>query len=102
MTMHTIKADPIAWEAALTKYKTTFAAFTAHMASRPGCIPVKLGYKFCKAQEQMMELSAPDIEGVIAKLMALFNDDLDGDSQTGMWKLGVIGDLRRISYGELA
>ncbi|WP_219893032.1 hypothetical protein [Aquisediminimonas profunda] len=96
MTNPTPKADPVLWEGAVATYKTSLDAFMAHMAARPGRIPVKLGHEYYKAQNRMMKLAAPDLEGIYEKLHAIFFDDLDYDTPESQWKCMLMGDVRRL------
>lgn len=102
MTMNTLQPDPVAWEAAVTKYKTSLATFHRLINEKPERMPVRAGNNMVRAHEKLFELVAPDIEAVITKLMIRWEDCRDGDTLDAMQRCKIIGDLRRLSYGEHA
>jgi hypothetical protein len=48
-------------------------------------------------EEQLLDLDAPDLAGVIVKLEILWDGQLHGQDQDSEHKLAVVADLRRLA-----
>lgn len=93
MTDGYVTANPAAWASALENLHNA----TATMGdSSSGTESNLASDRFVFAQEQLLDLHAPDIKGVIQKLDIIWEADLRRDDLEAQWKMGVLGDLWRL------
>lgn len=52
----------------------------------------------CELEDQLLNTSATDLDGVILKLEILFEQYLHEHNEEAYQHLGVIGDLRRLTF----
>ncbi|WP_219893033.1 hypothetical protein [Aquisediminimonas profunda] len=89
---HIVPANPDAWKNALTIYQRELAAFVDQRGNETS---------FAKAKMAMMGLAAPDIDGIMQKLLCLWRLDLDEQGLDSRWKWKIIDDLHIIRNASL-
>jgi hypothetical protein len=91
-----IKADVAAWEQAIKKLRAAKAACSRLKHPRDRDIQDAQWEDYYRLESALLEMPAPDINAVIAKLMLIFAEDLASGAPEALHKSRVIGDLRRI------
>ena len=94
MTDQTRKADPVAWEQAFLKY--TDAESLVADPTLPPELFNKAVRSALRARDKMLATRAPNLDAVLKKLNAVWEDDLNGDTALSMGKCSIIGNLRGI------
>ncbi len=96
MTKHLTKADPVAWKQALVAFKAARVDFKALKDGDDATESDLTCLRYSDAERALLVLAAPDINGVIEKLMVFFEADLRCETEESVQKITAIGDLRRI------
>ena len=97
MTEGFVTPDPIAWEHAVAEVKAANAA-NAQELSLPGSLTAGFTLsRVFEAEDALMAMHAPDIQGVIEKLLVIWADELEVVTPDSYPLMGVIGDLRRLA-----
>ena len=97
MTDHFIRAIPELWEEVLSEHKTARKAYLHYWNSADGAIPEAICARCETAECDLLSVSAPDIEGIIEKLMVVFRPEMHAGTEDASQKCMIIGDLRRLT-----
>lgn len=90
------KHDRASWEAALLEFNARAVEFRALNDDDDIDESALTCLRYSNAERALLAFAAPDIEGVIEKLMIFFEMDIVSGTEESDQKLKVIGDLRRI------
>lgn len=89
-------ADPVAWKQAFLAFKAEQVDLRALKDDDDVAEAAATCLRYGNAEQELLALAAPDINGVIEKLFILFGDDLWAETEEAIQMLTTIGDLRRI------
>lgn len=89
-------ADPVAFKAARLAYDAEQAQFRALTDDDDVGEAAATCLRYDNAEQALLALPAPDLDGVIFKLQVIFGEDLWDESDEAMQKATALGDLRRI------
>lgn len=89
-------ADPVAWKQAFLAFKAEQVDLRALKDDDDVAEAAATCLRYGNAEQELLALAAPDINGVIEKLFILFGDDLWAETEEAQQMAKAIGDLRRI------
>lgn len=85
MTTYTVTADNAAWASAIQNLKAARESTAGNAIEQAGLA--------------LLDLHSPDVEGVIEKLMVIWEERVWNDAEDGERLRRIIGDLRRLQLG---
>ena len=94
------KADPAAWASALSKCRTSKAAFMALPDGSDLSEFETLSDAMIKAETALLGLPSPDLAAVIEKLQVIWDDVMLDETEQGSHRQRVIGDLNRFRFAQ--
>jgi hypothetical protein len=90
-------ADPAVWASAHWKYLCARTAFQTLQISPERPDEEATGQEMKVAENELLDLNAPNLVAVIEKLNILWGDDLFASSADAVRMCRIIGDLRRLN-----